>query len=382
MAINKTAASGETPIPVARPLLPLARDLHPYLERIDRQRVYSNWGPLVQELSQRLCDTFAVTSGQVVAANSGMSALMGAILATAGYATPKRRLAIVPDYTFAATALAARLCGYEVVLAPCNRASWSFCPADLVAHSDLLKDAGLVIPVSPFGRPVVQTPWVQFQVETTIPVVIDAAACFEALARQQPDVTGPLPVALSFHATKSFATGEGGCVVTDTVSRANKVVQALNFGFSGSRNSAMESFNGKMSEYAAAIGLAELDGWPQKLAGHMGCFERYISALGDLGNGRRLWGPPEISSSYVLLQCSSGRESSHLIQYLDRRGIGTRLWYGTGLRDQTQFATARQVLGSVGERLDPQTLVGLPTAPDLSAQDIGRVCGAIRSALA
>ena len=108
----------DRPIPVLRPLLPTASRLLPYLQRIDATRVYANWGPLVLELSDRLCTAFALPPGSVTCANSGMGALMGGILATAGLAKPQRRLALMPDFTFSATGLAAQLCGYEPLLKP------------------------------------------------------------------------------------------------------------------------------------------------------------------------------------------------------------------------------------------------------------------------
>ncbi len=44
------------------------------------------------------------------------------------------------------------------------------------------------------------------------PVVIDGAASFATLTLAPHLYAGTVPVALSFHATKSFGVGEGGCV--------------------------------------------------------------------------------------------------------------------------------------------------------------------------
>jgi dTDP-4-amino-4,6-dideoxygalactose transaminase len=65
----------------------------------------------------------------------------------------------------------------------------------------------------PYGRAIAQTEWIGFEAETKIPVVIDAAAGFEALAADPECRTGPIPVALSFQATKAFSSGEGGAIV-------------------------------------------------------------------------------------------------------------------------------------------------------------------------
>ena len=51
----------------------------------------------------------------------------------------------------------------------------------------------------------------------------------------------------------------GGLVSVDT-DLVTRVGMALNFGFYGSREARAAGMNGKMSEYNAAVGLAELDG--------------------------------------------------------------------------------------------------------------------------
>jgi hypothetical protein len=42
---------------------------------------------------------------------------------------------------------------------------------------------------------------------------------------------GRILVAMSFHANKSFSTGEGGCVVCDDPAMAERVTKGINFGF-------------------------------------------------------------------------------------------------------------------------------------------------------
>src|SRR5207245_1355138 len=118
-----------------------------------------------------------------------------------------------------------------------------------------------------------------FTAATGIPVIIDGAASFAGLVERPEASLGAIPVALSFHATKAFATGEGGAVATEDVALARRVAQALNFGISGVRDSRMASTNGKMSEYHAAVGLAELDGWTEKLAAFRVVAERYRQAF-------------------------------------------------------------------------------------------------------
>ena len=67
---------------------------------------------------------------------------------------------------------------------------------------------------------------------------------------------------LSLHATKVFGVGEGGLVLCRNAELIQRCGQVMNFGFLGSREAQVAGFNGKLSEYHAAIGLAALDPWP------------------------------------------------------------------------------------------------------------------------
>src|SRR5262249_25159808 len=151
-----------------------------------------------------------------------------------------------------------------------------------LVHHPLINKIGLVVPVAPFGRPVPHEPWHAFRRKTSIPVIIDGAASFDTIARAPDRYISDIPVALSFHATKSFATGEGGAVATTDAEVVARATQALNFGFYGTRDSQLASTNGKMSEYHAAVGLAELDGWEEKqsaLSTVINCYRRLMQEV-------------------------------------------------------------------------------------------------------
>ena len=137
----------EPAIPVLRPLLPTANRLLPYLSRIDETRTYSNWGPLVHELQQRLCSHLGQPPGSMVCASSGTAALVGAILATAGRATSDRPLAVIPALTFVGTALAVEECGFEPFVADVDATSWTLDSTRIEQEIDLER-VGLVVPVA------------------------------------------------------------------------------------------------------------------------------------------------------------------------------------------------------------------------------------------
>jgi dTDP-4-amino-4,6-dideoxygalactose transaminase len=369
----------EPTIPVLRPRLPPAERLLPYLRRMDATRVYTTWGPLALELEERLCRHFSLPLGGVVSASSGTSALTAAILTAAGRAAGGRRLAIVPALTFVATAAAAESCGYALRIADVDPETWQLDPERVAARAHL-DEAAIVIPVAPFGRPVPQTPWLEFRERTGIPVVIDGAATFEAASGQPERILGELPVAMSFHATKAFATGEGGCVASTETSVVERIGQALNFGFSGSRDSATPSLNGKLSEYHAAVGLAQLEEWEAKQEATARVLDLYRESFETLGLADRLVCGPEVASLYVLFQARTQLEANDVAASLAEDGISYRLWYGRGLQTHTYYADCSSDELPVTEELAPRML-GLPFAVDLDERAVERIGAAIAHGL-
>ena len=362
-------------IQVLRPLLPDADRLLPYLRRIDASRTYTNWGPLASELEARLAAHFGLPDLCVTSASSGTGALVGAILSTADKASAERPLAIVPALTFVATALSAEQCGFRTHLVDVDADSWRLQPETLYQHP-LLEQGGLVVPVAPFGRAVPQTPWVEFRERTGVAVVIDGGASFEAISADPTRYLGEIPVALSFHATKSFATAEGGCVITADSRSSADIHQALNFGLFATRDCRAASTNGKMSEYHAAVGLAELDGWAVKHERLRTVANSYRQMLGVVGLSDRVWVAPDVASCYVLFRCAGDREANSVLRSLDASNVETRFWYGPGVHRQSYYADASRDSLPVTERIAPLA-VGLPVALDLSEASIRRVVAAL-----
>jgi dTDP-4-amino-4,6-dideoxygalactose transaminase len=358
-----------------RPLLPTAERLAPYLQRMDATRLYSNNGPLVCELEQRLIESFGLGNGQVICASSGTAALVAAILAHAGRATPERPYALCPAYTFVGTASALQQCGYVPWLVEVDAQTWQLDPKVVEAHP-MLDRCGVVLPVAANGRPVPVRPWDRFQETTSVPVVIDGAACFEGLLRDPKATIGQAPVALSFHATKVFTTGEGGAVVTRDTDLALRSLRALNFGFRHSRESQGPSINGKMSEHHAAVGLASLDAWPGRQLALQAVNRDYRAAFAARGLSQNLICHPDVASSYVLFSVSDDEMGQRLTHALAADGIETRLWYGRGLHRQPAFAELPRDDLLVTEHLGA-CLLGLPMAPDMARADIERVAEAV-----
>ena len=363
---------------VNRPLLPGFDRLRPYLEEIDTARFYTNYGALHDRLLARLGGHFGIGAEYLALANSGTSALTALILTMAGTATPDRPLCICPSYTFVATAVAARACGFTPFLADADARSWALDP-DRLERLPELRQAGAVIVVAPYGRTPDLAAWQAFAARTGVPTIIDAAACFDTIDAAMV-CAGPVPVAISLHATKTFSTAEGGLIVSGDAGLVVRAVRAMNFGFYGDRQSQGPSINGKMSEYHAAVGLADLDGWAAKRHGFRAAASNYAAAAEAKGLAGRIIVDAAHANPYALFLADDAAQAAAAIEALRRLHIDSRFWYGRGLHHQPHYRDCPAEALAVTDNLTPR-LLGLPFAPDLGHADIGRVVHAVAGAI-
>ena len=361
------------PIPVLRPQLPDADALLPYIRRIDATRIYSNQGPLSLEFEERVCTELGLRRGSFIATANGTAALCAAVLASAGRPKEERPLALMPAFTFVATAVAVEQCGYLPYFVDIDETTWALDPHEIRRHP-MLKRAGVIVPVNPLGRLQQSAAWSALSEEIGIQVVLDGAASFD-LYKTTP-FRQDVPIAMSFNATKSFATAEGGGIIAEEGDLAIRARRALNFGFFLTRECQSASINGKMSEYHAAIGLAELDGWNAKSAALRDVANVYQQYGKELGVSDRIVTYPEISSSYVIFAAKDVDEARRVRGALDEGLIGTRLWYGFGVHRESYFRNALRDSLPITERV-AGTLLGIPVAPDLSEAAVERVVKAL-----
>ncbi|MAY44554.1 MAG: hypothetical protein CML65_04765 [Rhodobacteraceae bacterium] len=357
---------------VQRPLLPTHAAIAPYLDRIDASRWYSNRGPLVWELEKRLGAQFGAEEFSVALLSNGTAAIEAAILAHAGAAPSERPLALMPAYSFVATAQAAMRCGYTPFFLDVDPETWMLDPGALAFHP-ALERAGVVITVAAYGKRPDIAAWEAFQDQTGCPVVVDAAASFEQFEREPGLISADLPVTLSLHATKAFSTAEGGAGLWRAPKGWLRSVLISNFGMSDARRCEFDGFNGKLSDYHAAVGLAQLDQWGERrarLAAVAECYQAAARAAGPLPGTLRT--TPEVSGAYVLFDCNDDGVADRVCARLAEAGIGSRRWYGRGLHLEPFLAARGHDDLPVTEALSA-THIGLPGAVDLTEGEITMV---------
>jgi dTDP-4-amino-4,6-dideoxygalactose transaminase len=335
------------------PDLPSADELLPWLRRIDETRRYTNFGPLQREFTESAALLLDATDPPAVAtASSGTAALS---LALRTLDLPSGARALIPALTFPATASAAIAAGLTPVFADVDEETWSLTPA--IAES-ARGTYDVVVPVATYGSPLPHKEWDDFVARTGIPVVMDAAAAF--LRQEIPETC---TVAFSLHATKTFGIGEGGLVASRNPELIAKVVRASNFGFRAARAQFVAG-NAKLSEYHAAVGLAQVARVATLKARHRGVLSGYREHLPPLPTQK---GTPGV---FVVRVADAGAMQEALAQ----AGVETRQWYQPLLTHHPAFADVPCAMALTTSMELEGRLLGLPFHNFLREQDIARVC--------
>ena len=367
-------------IPLLVPDMPLAEELLPWLKRIDATRWYSNFGPLVRELEGALIGMFALRSERALHLTTVSNCTVGLELALIALDLKPGSKVLVPALTFVATATAVIRAGHVPVIADVDAHSWLLTP-DIARAALNNTDLGAILPVATFGCPHDMQAWDSFSAETGLPVIIDVAGAFGNQWE-----CGSATLVFSLHATKSLASGEGGLVISRDFELIARIRRLSNFGINLDPHEVtpvgqveVPGVNAKMSEYHAAIGLANLARWPALAATRIELFERYATRLTALPGLAPTWQqvPAGIVRTLLCFRVRRGGLREAIEVACAAAGIETRRWYLPTLNRHhafTQLPRAGPLHES--ERLSEE-LIGLPFHAQLAGANIDAIVEAV-----
>lgn len=360
---QQIAKASEQTIPVCRPWAPSAEAILPYLQRIDAARWYTNFGPLNGELEERLATRFE-SGTQVVTFANGTLALALALRARA----PQGGLCLMPAWTFVGTAHAAMIAGLTPYLVDVDVRTGALAADEVRAAIRAAPGhVAAIVPVLPYGDASSVQTWRALEDELGVPIVIDAAAGFDAAQ----DASTPLIV--SMHATKILGAGEGGFFATKDKSLAESARALSVYGFKGVRVSGLPAFNAKLSEYHAAVALAALDAWPQTRLRTWRMAARVRATFSDAGKVRFQdgWGI-DWTSTTAIARFPAGAVD-YMQRHLSRAGIETRRWWDHGLHQQPAFRACPKNSDLANTNALAGSTLGLPFSIDLADSALDRV---------
>jgi dTDP-4-amino-4,6-dideoxygalactose transaminase len=365
-------------IPFARP------DIGAEEEKAVLRVLKSGWlttGPeaaaLEKEFAQVTGSSFALA---VNSATSGLHILLESLGMGPG------DYAVVPSYTYVATAHAVLYTGAEVRLADSMPLDYRLSPEsleDIILRSSQPPKAVILVPLA--GHPMDVSPFLVLQKKYGFDLIEDAAHAFPSKQSDKHQGTLTAGGVFSFYANKTLTTGEGGMVVTDREDlaetmnrlRSNGIDRGAFDRFTNPRSRwdyQVQSLGYKynMPDVLAAIGRVQLRRHQETLAKRKKIFSRYCQELKGIPGLTLPVNHPD--SSYHLFQVAVDQEVAGgrdaLKHHLSQAGIGTSVHY----RPVHTMPYYAQRYGYKPQHL-PRAYqhflktLSLPLYPDLSPED-------------
>ena len=362
---------------VTKPSLPPLEELIPYLEKIWNSRVLTNGGRFHQELEEELATYLGVPFVSLFTN------------ATIGLMTSIQSLrlsgeVITPPFSFVATSHALLWNAITPVFVDVDRDTFNI-QLDAVERAITPKTSA-ILAVHCYGNPCDVDSIDELARRYSLRVIYDAAHAFGVTCHCGSVLRhGDLSV-LSFHATKTFNTFEGGAVVSQSIDQKKRIDYLKNFGFIGEERVIAAGINGKMSEFNAALGLLQLKYLGGYVYTRKALHSRYVSQLKNVegiecpsADWEEGWNysyfPIIVNDTYSLT-----RDELHIL--LRENGVFSRRYFWPLISTLSAY---RDLHSSAPENLPNATwlaerVICLPIFESLEHEDVDFITGLLRNA--
>ncbi len=353
-------------IPIARPLLG-DEEKGAVLAVLESGQLAQ--GPRVAEFEEafaRMCG-----ASEAVAVSSGTAALIIALLA---HGVGPGDEVITSPFSFIATANAILFAGARPVFVDVN-------PEDCNIDVGLIEDritprTRAIIPVHLYGQPCRMEEILRLAGRYNLAVIEDACQSHGA------SVNGRRAGSFgsgcfSFYATKNMTTGEGGMITAAEGRIAEAARRLRDHGTTGPYQHEALGYNWRMTDIAAALGLAQLaklEAFSERRRANAA----YLSSrLRGVITPQEREGCRHVYHLYTV-RVPDGRRDA-LLAHLRRQGVGANVYYPLPIHQQPFY----RKLGfeddlPVVQRLSREVL-SLPVHPALSPQELDRIVEAVNS---
>ena len=352
---------------VTKSFLPEIKEYISLLEKVWANGQLTNDGPLVLELERKLAEFLEVEHFLYV--SNGTIALQLAIKALALEGD-----VITTPFSYCATTT-------SLIWEHCNPIFADISPTSLTCERTqiervLTNGTKGILTTHVYGNCADLIDQEKLAYDNQIPIIYDGAHAFGVRHQGKSIFNYGTISTCSFHATKIFHTIEGGAVITKDKAIADKIRGIRSFGHKGDHYFAA-GINGKNSEFHAAMGLVNLNHFPQIMAHRKYASELYEAHLPEvieclawnIDNSRNY--------SYFPVIFPSEESLIKTLRTLNNAQIFPRRYFYPALNEMPYLTyQSCPIAEDIAKRI-----VCLPLSAEISSEDILRICSIISTAL-
>lgn len=353
-------------ISLNNPVKPDLKKLNIFLEMINKNGWYTNFGPLHNELTERLEDYLGVKN--LLLTNNGTTALQvaaKAIGSTSILSTP---------FSFVATVSAFKWQKYDVSFSDIDTKSLNLSPDGVRTAYRKGCKADTLVATHVYGNPCEVEALQQLSDTNNFQVIYDAAHAFGVNLENQSVLNFGDASTLSFHATKIFHTIEGGGVVFNDRTNYEKAIDIINFGINPEQGVVDVGINAKLNEYQAAVGLVNLENISNIIDHRANLFYQYRKKLFDVVEMPVWHKGTSANGAYMPILLKNKDEMKDIANELLQNGIQSRHYFSPSLEkifvDSHNYGTPTSYDIS-------QRILCLPMHAYLTLEDVEKVTSII-----
>jgi len=360
---------------VTQPSLPSLDEFIPYLEEIWENKWITNNGKFHKEFEKKLAEFLGVK--YVSLFTNGTMALISAlqVLRITGEV-------ITTPYSFVATTHALYWNNIKPVFVDIEPKHCNINPEKI--EGAITPKTTAIVPVHVYGNPCNVEQIQEVADVYGLKVIYDAAHAFGVMKNDNSILNfGDLAV-LSFHATKTFNTIEGGAIICRDEKTKKRIDFLKNFGFANETTVIAPGINAKMNELQATYGLLQLKTFNEQIKKRKIITETYrnllkdtkgISFLEDIENVKHNYAyfPIFVNNDYPLSR-------DELYFKLKENNIyGRRYFYPliSEFPPYRDLNSAKPENLPVAEKIAKQVIC-LPIYPDLELNIVDDICSIIK----
>lgn len=360
---------------VTQPALPPLEEFIPYLEDIWKRKWLTNNGHYHQMLEKALCEYLGVDFISLF--TNGTLPLI-----TALQALRITGEVITTPYSFVATTHSLWWNGIKPVFVDIDPITFNLDPDKIEAA--ITPRTTAIMPVHVYGNPCQMKKIEEIANKYGLKVIYDAAHAFGVNIDGESILKAGDMSTLSFHATKTYNTIEGGALICRDAETKQRIDYLKNFGFAGETTVVAPGINGKMDEVRSAYGLLELKYVDEVIAARKWATIAYRQALKDINGITYMNDIEGVRHNYSYFpifveEKEYGMSRDTLYQKLKDNDIFGRRYFYPLISD---FSTYRGLESARAENLPvankvANTVICLPMHHELRIEDIERIVSII-----
>ncbi|MDR3111850.1 MAG: DegT/DnrJ/EryC1/StrS family aminotransferase [Elusimicrobiota bacterium] len=288
---------------------------------------------------------------------------------------------ITTPFSFIATSNSILFCNAKPIFADICPKTFNIDPNSLEKLLEKEKNVKAVVIVHLYGLPCDMSAILKLKKKYKFKLIEDACQAHGAEYKNKKVGTFGDACAFSFYATKNMMMGEGGITLTNDEKSYKYGKQIINHGRDGHSIFTVLGYNYRLTNLAAAIGIAQLEILDINTKKRIANAHKYNEAFKNLEFIESPFVPKDckhVYHQYTVRIAANKREE--FMNYLKSNGISSGIYYDTVLYKQPFYKQLGYADGiCLNAQKAAKEVVSIPVHPLLSKSDVEKIIRTVKS---